>query len=161
MLITDSFLLLLCLWLSVSFSFLHLLTPHLSFSAGDSVCWSPSITTCTECLSRGPQCAWCFKEVGMCMKSVRLRVTERAREREGEEKKKKRTWQTLSSIPQMTHTKALIPPTDVNIMCMFELSGLPYDLYECICVSVCVCVNVSMRAFSCGRRDRDTLCPCV
>ncbi|XP_035537737.1 integrin beta-8 [Morone saxatilis] len=30
--------------------------------AGDSGCWSPSITSCTECLSRGPQCAWCFKE---------------------------------------------------------------------------------------------------
>ncbi|XP_034096678.1 LOW QUALITY PROTEIN: integrin beta-8 [Gymnodraco acuticeps] len=31
-------------------------------SASDSVCWSPSITSCKECLSRGPQCAWCFKE---------------------------------------------------------------------------------------------------
>ncbi|KAG7245021.1 hypothetical protein INR49_023587 [Caranx melampygus] len=31
-------------------------------SAGDSVCQSPSITSCTECLRRGPQCAWCFKE---------------------------------------------------------------------------------------------------
>ncbi|XP_070702620.1 integrin beta-8 [Pempheris klunzingeri] len=29
---------------------------------GDSVCWSPSITSCAECLRRGPQCAWCFKE---------------------------------------------------------------------------------------------------
>ncbi|KAM4631511.1 integrin beta-8 [Polymixia lowei] len=29
---------------------------------GDSVCWSASISSCTECLSRGPQCAWCFKE---------------------------------------------------------------------------------------------------
>ncbi|KAK5883768.1 hypothetical protein CesoFtcFv8_020064 [Champsocephalus esox] len=27
-----------------------------------SVCWSPSITSCKECLTRGPQCAWCFKE---------------------------------------------------------------------------------------------------
>ncbi|XP_049890900.1 integrin beta-8 isoform X1 [Epinephelus moara] len=31
-------------------------------SAGDSVCWSPSVASCTECLRRGPQCAWCFKE---------------------------------------------------------------------------------------------------
>nr|XP_020443646.1 integrin beta-8 [Monopterus albus] len=31
-------------------------------SAGNSVCWSPSITSCAECLQRGPQCAWCFKE---------------------------------------------------------------------------------------------------
>uniref|UniRef100_A0A7N6B4M8 Integrin beta n=1 Tax=Anabas testudineus TaxID=64144 RepID=A0A7N6B4M8_ANATE len=30
--------------------------------AGDSVCWSPSIASCSECLQRGPQCAWCFKE---------------------------------------------------------------------------------------------------
>ncbi|TKS88527.1 Integrin beta-8 [Collichthys lucidus] len=29
---------------------------------GDSVCWSPGVTSCTECLRRGPQCAWCFKE---------------------------------------------------------------------------------------------------
>ncbi|KAF7661727.1 hypothetical protein LDENG_00253130 [Lucifuga dentata] len=29
---------------------------------GDSVCWSPSISSCRECLRRGPQCAWCFKE---------------------------------------------------------------------------------------------------
>nr|XP_019945947.1 PREDICTED: integrin beta-8 [Paralichthys olivaceus] len=33
-----------------------------SSGAGDSTCRSPSITTCTECLRRGPQCAWCFKE---------------------------------------------------------------------------------------------------
>ncbi|XP_029022960.1 integrin beta-8 [Betta splendens] len=30
--------------------------------AGDSVCWSPSISSCSECLKRGPQCGWCFKE---------------------------------------------------------------------------------------------------
>ncbi|XP_026156771.1 integrin beta-8 isoform X2 [Mastacembelus armatus] len=30
--------------------------------AGDSLCWSPSITSCADCLRRGPQCAWCFKE---------------------------------------------------------------------------------------------------
>ncbi|XP_071368600.1 integrin beta-8 [Centroberyx affinis] len=29
---------------------------------GDSVCWSASISSCTECLRRGPQCAWCFEE---------------------------------------------------------------------------------------------------
>lgn len=34
-----------------------------SFSAaGDSVCRSPGITSCTDCLRRGPWCAWCFKE---------------------------------------------------------------------------------------------------
>uniref|UniRef100_A0A4W6EWR2 Integrin beta n=1 Tax=Lates calcarifer TaxID=8187 RepID=A0A4W6EWR2_LATCA len=30
--------------------------------AGDGVCSSPSITSCAECLRRGPQCAWCFSE---------------------------------------------------------------------------------------------------
>ncbi|XP_074543787.1 integrin beta-8 [Halichoeres trimaculatus] len=30
--------------------------------AGDSVCWSPTITSCAECLRRGPHCAWCYKE---------------------------------------------------------------------------------------------------
>uniref|UniRef100_A0A3B5MRK1 Integrin beta n=1 Tax=Xiphophorus couchianus TaxID=32473 RepID=A0A3B5MRK1_9TELE len=25
-------------------------------------CWSPSITSCADCLQRGPQCAWCFQE---------------------------------------------------------------------------------------------------
>ncbi|XP_023264581.1 integrin beta-8, partial [Seriola lalandi dorsalis] len=34
-------------------------------SAGNSACRSTSITSCTECLSRGPQCAWCFKEDGL------------------------------------------------------------------------------------------------
>nr|XP_057902895.1 integrin beta-8 isoform X2 [Doryrhamphus excisus] len=29
---------------------------------GDSVCSSPMITSCAECLRRGPQCSWCFKE---------------------------------------------------------------------------------------------------
>ncbi|KAK7898689.1 hypothetical protein WMY93_019542 [Mugilogobius chulae] len=29
---------------------------------GESVCWSSSLTSCSECLKRGPQCAWCFKE---------------------------------------------------------------------------------------------------
>lgn len=29
---------------------------------GDSVCRSSSITSCSECIRRGPQCAWCFKE---------------------------------------------------------------------------------------------------
>ncbi|RVE66964.1 hypothetical protein OJAV_G00112610 [Oryzias javanicus] len=31
-------------------------------SAGASVCWSPGVTSCSDCLRRGPQCAWCFKE---------------------------------------------------------------------------------------------------
>ncbi|XP_011479118.1 integrin beta-8 [Oryzias latipes] len=31
-------------------------------STGASVCWSPSVTSCSDCLRRGPQCAWCFKE---------------------------------------------------------------------------------------------------
>ncbi|KAL6099914.1 itgb8 [Pungitius sinensis] len=30
--------------------------------AGESSCWSPSVTSCAECLRRGPQCAWCFKK---------------------------------------------------------------------------------------------------
>ncbi|XP_075962480.1 integrin beta-8 [Anarhichas minor] len=30
--------------------------------AVDSACWSPSVTSCADCLRRGPQCAWCFKE---------------------------------------------------------------------------------------------------
>ncbi|XP_054618802.1 integrin beta-8 isoform X3 [Dunckerocampus dactyliophorus] len=29
---------------------------------GNNVCSSPMITSCTECLRRGPQCSWCFKE---------------------------------------------------------------------------------------------------
>ncbi|XP_036393776.1 integrin beta-8-like isoform X2 [Megalops cyprinoides] len=35
-----------------------LLTPSLS----DNGCASPSITTCNECLYRGPECGWCFQE---------------------------------------------------------------------------------------------------
>ncbi|XP_059899083.1 integrin beta-8 isoform X1 [Gadus macrocephalus] len=32
-------------------------------SSGDgTLCRSSSITSCTECLRRGPQCAWCFQE---------------------------------------------------------------------------------------------------
>ncbi|XP_076006195.1 integrin beta-8 [Genypterus blacodes] len=33
-----------------------------AFRPGDSECWSPSISSCSECLRRGPQCAWCFGE---------------------------------------------------------------------------------------------------
>uniref|UniRef100_A0A3Q2QNR5 Integrin beta n=1 Tax=Fundulus heteroclitus TaxID=8078 RepID=A0A3Q2QNR5_FUNHE len=33
-----------------------------SSSAGAGPCWSPSVTTCADCLRRGPQCAWCFQE---------------------------------------------------------------------------------------------------
>lgn len=52
------------------------------------------------------------------------------------------TWQTFSSIPQMTRTKAFMAFANENIMCMFELSSLLYV------TCVCVCVNISMRVFS-------------
>ncbi|XP_054914892.1 integrin beta-8 [Poeciliopsis prolifica] len=29
---------------------------------GARACWSPSVTSCADCLRRGPQCAWCFQE---------------------------------------------------------------------------------------------------
>ncbi|XP_061839205.1 integrin beta-8 isoform X1 [Nerophis lumbriciformis] len=29
---------------------------------GNNVCSSPEIKSCTQCLRRGPQCSWCFKE---------------------------------------------------------------------------------------------------
>lgn len=60
----------------------------------------------------------------------------------------RRTWRTLSSIPQMTRTKALIQSTNVNIMCTFELGGLRYDSCECAGLRV----NVSIHALSCGRQ---------
>ncbi|MED6286415.1 hypothetical protein CHARACLAT_005721 [Characodon lateralis] len=31
-------------------------------SGGARACWSPSVTSCADCLRRGPQCAWCFQE---------------------------------------------------------------------------------------------------
>lgn len=40
----------------------------LSPAAGDATCFSASIASCAECLRHGPQCAWCFKEVGTCSK---------------------------------------------------------------------------------------------
>uniref|UniRef100_A0A3B4B3G6 Integrin beta n=1 Tax=Periophthalmus magnuspinnatus TaxID=409849 RepID=A0A3B4B3G6_9GOBI len=45
----------------------HILMADLFFllfflSPGESVCRSSNLTSCTECLKRGPQCAWCFKE---------------------------------------------------------------------------------------------------
>ncbi|KAM9383686.1 integrin beta-8 [Pholidichthys leucotaenia] len=33
-----------------------------AFSAGDDRCRSLDVTSCSDCLRRGPQCAWCFKE---------------------------------------------------------------------------------------------------
>ncbi|CAB1320655.1 unnamed protein product [Coregonus sp. 'balchen'] len=30
--------------------------------SGESVCSSPPVSSCSECLRRGPQCAWCFEE---------------------------------------------------------------------------------------------------
>ncbi|XP_029977034.1 integrin beta-8 [Salarias fasciatus] len=30
--------------------------------SGESVCKSPAVSSCADCLRRGPQCAWCFKE---------------------------------------------------------------------------------------------------
>lgn len=29
---------------------------------GEGECWSSRISSCAECLARGPQCAWCFQE---------------------------------------------------------------------------------------------------
>lgn len=58
-------------WLSFFYCFFFFASfyiAHISLSAGDTVCLSASITSCAECLSRGPQCAWCFKEVGTCRK---------------------------------------------------------------------------------------------
>uniref|UniRef100_A0A672FVU2 Integrin beta N-terminal domain-containing protein n=1 Tax=Salarias fasciatus TaxID=181472 RepID=A0A672FVU2_SALFA len=31
-------------------------------AASVSVCKSPAVSSCADCLRRGPQCAWCFKE---------------------------------------------------------------------------------------------------
>lgn len=59
------------------------------------------------------------------------------------EREKQRAWQTFSCIPQMTHTKALKPPTHVNIMCMLQFSGLPYDLSVCVCMFPCVLFHVA------------------
>ncbi|XP_037549541.1 integrin beta-8 [Nematolebias whitei] len=33
-----------------------------SSAAGAGACWSPGVTSCADCLRRGPQCSWCFKE---------------------------------------------------------------------------------------------------
>uniref|UniRef100_A0A3Q0SX57 Integrin beta n=1 Tax=Amphilophus citrinellus TaxID=61819 RepID=A0A3Q0SX57_AMPCI len=64
MLILDSSLLPPIFFSAFLFFFFRCLL-HLSSSlssAGDSVCRSPGITSCTDCLRRGPRCAWCFKE---------------------------------------------------------------------------------------------------
>ncbi|XP_038144774.1 integrin beta-8 isoform X2 [Cyprinodon tularosa] len=29
---------------------------------GARLCWSPNVTSCADCLRRGPKCAWCFQE---------------------------------------------------------------------------------------------------
>ncbi|XP_071231044.1 integrin beta-8-like isoform X1 [Salvelinus alpinus] len=33
-----------------------------SSRSGESVCSSPPVSSCSECLRRGPRCAWCFQE---------------------------------------------------------------------------------------------------
>lgn len=133
-------------------TFFHMLItdPHCRLPAGASVCWSPSVTSCSDCLRRGPQCAWCFKEVGMCphmcakKKKVRKESTTVG------------TWQTYSSIPQMTRTKACMASTDENIMSMVEVGGLHQDL----------CVNVSLLShsfcvFVCPNLSFQPACPSV
>ncbi|XP_070292490.1 integrin beta-8 [Salvelinus sp. IW2-2015] len=33
-----------------------------SSHSGESICSSPPVSSCSECLRRGPQCAWCFQQ---------------------------------------------------------------------------------------------------
>lgn len=46
------------------------------------MCLSASIASCTECLSHGPQCAWCFKEVGNTQQRVCLSLHSKRKEGE-------------------------------------------------------------------------------
>ncbi|KAL4629738.1 integrin beta-8 isoform X1 [Arapaima gigas] len=41
-----------------------------SSHSAEDVCSSPPVTSCNECLSRGPQCAWCFQETFLNTVSV-------------------------------------------------------------------------------------------
>uniref|UniRef100_A0A3B5MTE6 Integrin beta n=1 Tax=Xiphophorus couchianus TaxID=32473 RepID=A0A3B5MTE6_9TELE len=115
-------------------------------SAGARACWSPSITSCADCLQRGPQCAWCFQEVGMCTQvcvCVLLSVTDKT-----EIKQTVGTWQPFSMEVDATLNSTQVSPREISITLRPGAQAetrdfrYPVDLYYLVDVSASMQENL-------------------
>ncbi|XP_068189916.1 integrin beta-8 [Antennarius striatus] len=121
--------------------------------AGDSACWSPGVSSCVECLSRGPQCAWCFKEdfldgVGPSQRcDLPLNLLSRGCEAEFMEQSevKVEVNATISStqVSPRDISITLRPGSEASIMvAVKQLERYPVDLYYLVDVSASMQENL-------------------
>ncbi|KAM8840692.1 integrin beta-8 isoform 2-T2 [Spinachia spinachia] len=120
---------------------------------GDSACWSPSVTSCAECLRRGPQCAWCFKEdfLGGALASQRcdspVKLLRRGCDREFMEQSeiKVEVNATVSStqVSPQDISITLRPGSEASvIVAVKQLERYPVDLYCLVDVSASMQENL-------------------
>ncbi|KAM8767774.1 integrin beta-8 [Acanthopagrus schlegelii] len=122
-------------------------------AAGDSVCWSPTVSSCAECLGRGPQCAWCFKEAFLDEAGLSLRcdrpvnLLRRGCEVEFMEQAEMKVEvnATISStqVSPQDISITLRPGSEANIIVAVEqLERYPVDLYYLVDVSASMQENL-------------------
>ncbi|XP_041823346.1 integrin beta-8 isoform X1 [Melanotaenia boesemani] len=122
-------------------------------SGGTSVCWSPSITSCAECLRRGPQCAWCFKEDFLrgAEQSHRCDLSENLRRR-GCDPEFMEQLETKVEV-NATLSSTQVSPRDISItlrpgseasfiVAVKQLEHYPVDLYYLVDVSASMQENL-------------------
>uniref|UniRef100_A0AAV2K6D0 Integrin beta n=1 Tax=Knipowitschia caucasica TaxID=637954 RepID=A0AAV2K6D0_KNICA len=120
---------------------------------GDSVCWSSSLSSCSECLKRGPQCAWCFKEdflegaasSSRCDEAEHLRLKGCEQEFIEQSETKVEVDATSSSTqvsPEETSVH-LGPGSQASVMvAVKQLERYPVDLYFLVDVSASMQENL-------------------
>ncbi|KAM6974253.1 LOW QUALITY PROTEIN: integrin beta-8 [Tautogolabrus adspersus] len=121
--------------------------------AGDSACWSPTITSCAECLRRGPQCAWCFKEdyLDGTGPSQRCDLSERLLSRGCEADFMERSEVKVEVNATISSTQ--VSPRDISItlrpgleasiiVAVQQLERYPVDLYYLVDVSASMQENL-------------------
>ncbi|XP_047461690.1 integrin beta-8 [Mugil cephalus] len=122
-------------------------------STGGSACWSPSATSCTDCLRRGPQCAWCFKEdfLNGAGVSQRCDLPENLRRRgcgpefmeQSEVKVEVNATVSSTQVSPQDISITLRPGSEANfIVAVKQLERYPVDLYYLVDVSASMQENL-------------------
>ncbi|TWW65133.1 Integrin beta-8 [Takifugu flavidus] len=122
--------------------------------AGGAMCLSASITSCAECLSHGPQCAWCFKEDFLNGADLgwRCDLPENLLNR-GCEAESMERWET-KVVVNTTISSTQVSPGDISItltpgseasvvVAVKQLQRYPVDLYYLVDVSASMQENLN------------------
>uniref|UniRef100_G3NT90 Integrin beta n=1 Tax=Gasterosteus aculeatus aculeatus TaxID=481459 RepID=G3NT90_GASAC len=118
--------------------------------AGDSACWSPGVTSCAECLGRGPQCAWCFKKDFLvpsqrCDSPVKLlrRGCDREFMEQSEIKVEVDATASSTQVSPQDISITLRPGSEASaIVAVKQLERYPVDLYCLVDVSASMQENL-------------------